>query len=190
MQESKAVPSASFVSVPALTTSRLLLRGHGPQDFDDCAAMWAEPEVVRYVTGRALPREEVWTRFLRTVGHWSVRGYGYWVVRDRATGRYVGEVGMADLQRELEPSYRGEPEAGWMLAPWAHGRGYATEAVQAVLAWADASLEAPRVVCIIDPANAPSLRVAARCGFAPVTRAQYAGSDVLLYERRRQASGT
>lgn len=151
--------------------------------------MWSNQEVVRYITGRALTREEAWTRFLRAVGHWAVRGYGYWVVRERATGRVVGDAGLADLQRESEPSYRGEPEAGWALLPWAQGRGYATEAVQAVLAWADAALPAPRVVCIIDPNHAASLRVAARCGFTAVTRAQYAGSEVTLFERRR-STGT
>lgn len=186
MAEFQGVPTASFVSAPVLETSRLVLSGPGAQDFDDYAAMWSNQEVVRYITGRVLTREESWGRFLRAVGHWAVRGYGYWVVRERATGRVVGDAGLADLQREIEPSYLGDPEAGWLLAPWAQGRGYATEAVQAVLAWADTGLAAPRVVCIIDPNNAPSLRVADRCGFVAVTRTQYAGSEVVLCERRRQ----
>lgn len=186
MQESKAVPGTSFVSVPVLATARLTLSGHSSQDFDDFAAQWSDPEVVRYLTGRPLTREEAWSRFLRAIGHWAVRGYGYWILRERATGRFVGDVGLADLQRELEPSYRGEPEAGWVLAPWAQGQGYATEAVRAVLSWADATLAAPRVVCIIDPSNTPSLRVADRCGFMPVTRTSYAGSEVVMLERRRQ----
>lgn len=186
MQESKDVPAGSFVAVPVLETPRLVLSGHGPQDFDEYAALWSDEDVVRYITGRVLTREESWSRFLRAVGHWSVRGYGYWVVRERATGRMVGDAGLADLQREMEPSHRGEPEAGWVLSPWARGRGYATEAVQAVLRWTDATLAVPRVVCLIDPDNAPSLRVAQRCGFATITRTQYAGSEVEVFERRRQ----
>lgn len=186
MQESKDIPAVPFLAVPVLETPRLVLSGHSSQDFDEYVAMWSDEDVVRYITGKPLTREEVWSRLLRAVGHWSVRGYGYWVVRERATGRMAGDAGLADLQREMEPSHKGEPEAGWVLSPWARGRGYATEAVQAVLRWADATLAVPRVVCIIDPVNAPSLRVAQRCGFAAFTRTQYAGSEVEVFERRRQ----
>jgi RimJ/RimL family protein N-acetyltransferase len=103
-------------------------------------------------------------------------------VVEKATGRFVGEVGFADLKRELERSLAGEPEAGWVLAPWAHGRGYATEAVRAALRWGDARFAA-RTVCLIDPGNAASLRVAAKCGFQPMGSTRYKGAETLLFER-------
>jgi RimJ/RimL family protein N-acetyltransferase len=171
------------MSAPDLHTARLTLRGHGLDDFAESAALWGDEVVTRHIGGRPFTREECWTRLLRHAGHWALLGFGYWVVRERATGRFVGEVGLAELRRDLAPSIEGVPEAGWVLAPWAHGQGFAGEAVTAVLAWADGVLRAPRTVCIIDPDNAASLRVAARAGFREVTRTTYKGGPTVLFER-------
>ena len=84
----------------------------------------------------------------------------------------------------MTPSIEGLPEMGWIFSPHAHGKGYATEAVQAALAWADETLKAPMIPAIIDPANAPSIRVAERCGFAEREEATYRGAPILLFRRR------
>ena len=126
----------------------------------------------------------MWTRLLRYVGMWALLGFGYWVVRERDTGRFVGEVGFADFRREISPPLDA-PEAGWVLAPWAHGRGFATEAVRAALAWGDAHLAAPRTVCMIAPENAASIRVAQKLGFREFGRTSFKGDDTLLFQRLR-----
>jgi RimJ/RimL family protein N-acetyltransferase len=172
------------VSIPTFETERLTLRGHRAQDLDDALALWSDPRVTRYIGGRPFGREEVWARLLRYVGHWTIAGYGFWQIRERATGRFVGEAGLADFQRELAISLAGAPEAGWVLAPWSHGRGYATEAMTAVLAWADAAAHLGRTVCLIDPDNVASLRVAAKCGYRELARTEYKGSATLVLERR------
>ncbi len=169
--------------IPTLETARLRLAGHRLDDFDDSAAMWADPEVTRHIGGRPSTREEAWTRLLRYVGHWALLGYGYWVVRDQASGRFVGEVGFADFHRELEPPFDGAPEIGWALVPWAHGRGLATEAVRAALAWGDQHLGARRTVCMIDPGNAASIRVAQKCDYEEYARTSYKGAPTILFQR-------
>ena len=58
--------------------------------------------------------------------------YGFWVVTDKVSGAFLGEVGFADFKRDLTPPL-GVPEIGWALMPHAHGKGLATEAVQAAL---------------------------------------------------------
>ena len=174
-----------FSAAPTLDTERLSLRGHGLEDFADSAALWGDPAVTRYITGKPSTQEETWARLLRYVGHWALLGFGYWVVREKATGRFVGEVGLADFKRELTPSIAGAHEAGWVIAPWAHGKGYATEAVRAALTWSEAHFGAKRTVCIIAPENAASLRVAAKCDFTEVTRTTYKGEPTILFERRR-----
>src|SRR2546427_3493984 len=125
---------AAFVArgreVPVIETERLRLRGHRPEDFPDCAAMWADPVVTRYIGGKPLSEEEAWTRTLRCLGHWAWLGFGYWVVEEKATGSFAGEMGFSDWKREIEPSLKGVPELGWVLATRAHGKGYATEAVR------------------------------------------------------------
>lgn len=179
------MPIDTLSTAPVLQTGRLTLRGHTRADFDESAAMWADPRVTRHIGGRPFTQEESWARVLRYGGLWALLGYGYWVVVERASGRFVGEVGLADFRREVTPALGDAPEAGWVLAAWAHGRGYATEAVRAALAWGDAHLAAPRTVCMIAPENAASLRVAQTCGFREYVRASYKGEETLLLERLR-----
>ena len=107
------------------STTRLVLCGHTAADLDDACALWRDPEVVRFIGGKPLSREEVWLRLLRHVGHWTVSGFGFWLARERTTGRAVGELGLADFQRDLDVPFSLGAEAGWVLAPWAHGHGFA-----------------------------------------------------------------
>ena len=172
-------------TAPVLQTARLILRGPTLADFDECAAMWADPLVTRHIGGRPSTGEEAWSRLLRYAGLWALLGYGYWTVRERDTGRFVGDVGLADFRREVTPALGDAPEAGWVLAPWAHGRGFATEAVRAVLAWSDAHLAAPHTVCLIAPENTASIHVAEKCGFRERTRGTYKGEEAIILERPR-----
>jgi RimJ/RimL family protein N-acetyltransferase len=174
--------------LPELDTARLTLRAHTVADFDESAAMWGDPAVLRYLAERPFTHEEVWARLLRYAGLWPLLGYGYFVARERGTGRFVGEVGLADFHRDITPSLGSAPEAGWVLASWAHGQGFATEAMEAVLAWHDTTA-APsgaasgRTVCIIRPDNASSVRVAAKCGYTGMGRGLYKGQELLVFER-------
>lgn len=169
---------------PVIETARLILRGHRREDFEDCVGMWTDPGVTRFIGGKPSSREEVWSRLLRYVGHWQVMGFGYWIAHEKGTGRFVGEIGFADFKRELEPSFGDTPEMGWALNSGLHGQGYATEAVAGALAWADAHFAEPRTVCMIDPSNAPSLRVAEKVGFREFARAHYR-EPTILFERFR-----
>lgn len=169
---------------PDVDTERLTLRRHTVKDLPDSAAMWGDREVVRYISGEPQSLEDVWGKILRMMGHWEAMGFGYWVVREKATGRFVGEVGFGDFKRELIPAFDGAPEAGWALATWAHGKGYAAEAVRAALAWGEQKFGKVRVVCLIAPENQPSLRLAEALGFTEYARSTYKGSATILLERR------
>lgn len=167
---------------PHLTTPRLTLAPNTRADFEDSALMWGDPEVTRFIGGKPNTREECWARFLRQAGLWALFGFGYWAVREATTGRFVGEVGFMNAGRDLDPSFGDTPEAGWALMPWAHGKGYATEALVAAHGWADAHI-AGRTVCMIDPANTASQAVAAKLGYAEYARSTYKGAPTILYER-------
>jgi RimJ/RimL family protein N-acetyltransferase len=169
---------------PDLATERLILHGHGLKDFADSAAMWADRDVVRFIGGRPFTEEEVWTRLLRYVGHWATMGYGFWAIREKATGRFVGEVGFADFRRELDPPFGDVPEMGWALSSWAHGKGYASEAIAAALAWGEQRFgRGARTVCMISPDNAPSIKAAEKAGYREFARTTYKGSPTVLFER-------
>lgn len=169
--------------VPTLTTARLTLRGHSLDDFDDSHAMWADEGVTRHIGGRPFTREECWARLLRYGGLWSLLGFGYWAVRETASGRFVGEVGFANFCRELDPPFGDAPEAGWALSPWAHGQGFASEALSAALAWGDRRFGERRTVCMINPENAASIRVATKAGYAEYARTEFKGAPTILFER-------
>jgi RimJ/RimL family protein N-acetyltransferase len=167
-----------------IETARLVMRLHRLDDFDASAAMWADPEVVRHISGVPSTREQSWARLLRYRGHWTLLNYGYWVVEETTTGEFVGEVGFADYHRAMEPSLDGMPELGWALRGQHHGKGYATEAVRAALRWG-ATFFAPatRIASMITPENVASVRVAEKCGFRLWQGGHYQNSPVLLYAR-------
>jgi RimJ/RimL family protein N-acetyltransferase len=145
--------------------------------------MWADPAVTRFVGGRPLTEEEAWVKFLRNAGHWPLLGFGFWILEEKSTAAFAGEIGLAYFHRALDPPVGNLREAGWILAPSMHGKGYATESVSAVLAWGDAHLSDPRTICLIHPDNAASLRVAQKCGFREWQRATYRGEPTLVFER-------
>ena len=166
-----------------ITTERLTMQPPAREDFEDCSALWSDPEVVRFIGGKPSTREEAWARLTRYAGHWVLQGYGFWTLRERDTGRFVGEVGSADFKRDITPSLDGAQEMGWVLSRMAHGKGYATEAVTAALAWNEKRFPGARIVCMIDPGNAASLRVAEKCGFREFARTTYKETGVILFER-------
>jgi RimJ/RimL family protein N-acetyltransferase len=178
-----AVQPPQLTAAPMIETERLRLLAHGIHDFPDCVAMWSDPQVVRYTLGEPSPPQRTWLRILAYRGHWALLGFGYWAVQEKASGRYIGELGFANFRRNLKLSLDGLPELGWALVPWAQGRGYATEALKAAVAWGDVKFQAPRTVCIIHRDNERSLRVAAKLGYATVLQAASEDEDNLILAR-------
>jgi RimJ/RimL family protein N-acetyltransferase len=148
--------------------------------------MWSDPDVVRHITKTPSTRTQTWSRMLNYAGLWSVLGYGYWAIEERATHGFVGDVGLADFHRVMEPSIEGTPEAGWVLSKEHWGKGYATEAVRAMLAWADASLTNDRTVSLVAPENAASIRVAQHARFVEMGNATLNGESTMLFVRAKR----
>ena len=171
------------LQVPEVTTERLLLRGCRADDFDDFAALWGDPKVTQFIGGQPSDAGDSWRRLLGVAGHWALFGFGFWLVEERGSGRFAGQVGLARLNRGLGQGFDDVPEIGWVLAPWCHGKGYATEAAQAALAWGERELAMTRAVCMIDPVHRGSLRVAGKTGFTRFAETTYKESPVILLER-------
>lgn len=178
-------PGADGQWPTVLITPRTRMRPHRVDDFENSAALWADENVVRRITGKASTRSESWSRLLRYMGHWQALNFGYWVVEDRVTGAFLGEVGFANYKRDISPSIDRWPEIGWVLASHAHGRGLASETVAAALTWGDRNLAADRTVCIFDPEHRASIRVAEKNGYAEKCHASFAGSPTLIMERMK-----
>ena len=169
-----------------LTTERLVLTPVAATDLDDLLSLWSDADFTRHIMGRALSQEEVWFRLLRDLGHWATLGHGNWTIRLRDGGTYLGSVSILDHRRLIDPPLA-DPELGWGLSPACQGQGFASEAVQAVLDWADVRLPAARTVCMIAPENLASVRLAERVGYRPYATTTYKDSTVQLFERPKQA---
>lgn len=149
---------------PTLHTARLTLRAATLADFDDYAAMWADPRVTDFIGGEPRSRNLSWTKFTKMTGLWPLLGYGYWLAFERDGGALAGVGGLASFERGVS-SLEGYPEAGWAFGADSWGKGYATEFMGAVFDWADGR-GLGEVRCIISPGNGASVRVAEKCGFA------------------------
>ncbi len=123
-------------------------------------------------------------RLLTYAGHWAFMDFGYWAVVEKESGAFAGDLGFADFHRDAAASIKGAPEMGWVIAPEFSGRGYASEAARAALAWADEQ-RWPRTVCMIHAENAASVRVAEKCGFHEIERAQVNEQPLIFFERTR-----
>jgi RimJ/RimL family protein N-acetyltransferase len=170
-------------TAPILETPRLRLRGFRAGDPAAQTAAMADPEVYRHLGGVPATREETWRKILGSPGLWALLGYGYWVAESRDDGVYLGQIGFADFKRDMIPGIENIPEMGWIMARGVQGRGYATEAVLAALAWADEALGGGEIVAIISHENAASIRIAEKGGFSSREEAVYKGEPILLFRR-------
>ena len=167
---------------PTLTTDRLIICAAEPTDVEPHGDMWGDPETVQFIGGATRTRQDAWFALARGRGMWPILGFGYWIVRDRNTGGFLGEVGFADFKRGMTPDLSQWPEAGWVFAKPAWGRGIATEAVAKIHAWLDEKRPS-QSVCIIDPSNIASQTVARRVGYELWTQADYGEDPVNIYRR-------
>ncbi len=172
--------------IPTLTTERLRLRALCRNDFEDYAALYADPEVLRYLGGGGAiwDRGRSWRHLAFLVGHWHLGGNGMWAVELRATGAFVGTIGFA------EPAGWPGCELAWILAPQWWGRGYATEGARAALAYGFTVMKKDRVISLIHPENRASVRVAERLGLDLQGRTDHVLGERLCYgiDRERHAA--
>ena len=80
------------MTIPTLTSERLILRPFRENDLDAFARCCQDEETMRYLGG-TLSREDAWRQMAMLLGHWQLRGYGMWALEERATGAFVGRLG-------------------------------------------------------------------------------------------------
>ena len=162
--------------IPTLTTDRLILRAPKLADFEHWAAFFGSPRSIH--ERGMMERSAAWRVWASDVAVWQLRGYGPFGIDDRATGAYLGEVGI------YEPDGYPEPELGWFVVPEAEGRGIAAEAARAVMDWARDELGWTRLINIIDPANARSIALGQRLGgvIDPAARGEDPGDVVVVHD--------
>ena len=176
------MPQTRMRDVPVLETERLIMRGFDRANFPNFAALLADPIVVKHIGGKPVSREDAWRKYMSLDGSWNLLGFGAWDVFERNSGTYVGYVGFSEFLRQTVPSIDGRPEIGWVLALEAQGKGYATEAAKAAMAWGLPRFNGARPVCLIEPNYPATYRVAEKCGYVKHALTKYNGLDMLLME--------
>ncbi len=154
--------SVDFAPAPTIKTARLVLRAWRADDLDHYAAMSVDPEVMRYLGG-AMTREQSDGHVADIQDRFRKWGYFYWAV-ETPDNPFAGFVGLS--QPHYEAHFTPAVEIGWRLARAAWGRGYASEAASACLAFGFARDDIDEIVAIASVHNAASLGVMRRIGMA------------------------
>jgi RimJ/RimL family protein N-acetyltransferase len=142
-----------------LETERLVLRKIDPErDFDAWARSMADEDTVRYLGTPPMNRAQAWRSMATVIGHWVIRGYGFFSLEHKETGECVGRVG--PWYPEGWPS----PEIGWTISPDHLRQGYAIEAARASLDYVFNTLGWTRVIHVILEGNEASIAVAEKLG--------------------------
>jgi RimJ/RimL family protein N-acetyltransferase len=145
---------------PELETERLRLRHWCESDVDRLLAFYRDPQSAA-IYGEDIKRSDVWRRMALAIGHWHLRGFGPWVLEDKATNKVAGLGGL------WFPDGWGDVEIGYGIAPEFRGRGYAGEAALRVRDFGYREKGLPRLVSYIDPSNTASRRVVEKLGAVP-----------------------
>ncbi|MEZ5779872.1 MAG: GNAT family N-acetyltransferase [Paracoccaceae bacterium] len=174
---------------PVIGTERLMLRAMARADFAAYAAIWQEPEVVRFIGNKPRPLNESWTVFLKIAGNWVIEGFGQWGVFRKEDGVLIGQTGFFTSKRGIGEDFDAAPEAGWVLGAAAQGQGYGREAVGAAHRWFDAQPFGGRSHAMIEIGHAASFAIAERLGYAPMRETEDLGDPVMLMARDIRGGG-
>ncbi len=162
-----------------LETSRLQLEPFELAHFDGLRAMENDPEIMRYISnGVVKTPEETLETIERVTLRWQQYGFSWWAMREKASGDIVGAGCLQHLANQ-----DGAPlEIGWRLNANHHGKGYATEAAQAIIQFAVEHIGANYLVAVADPENAASQRVMQRLGMTYKAIEQHYDVPCVVYE--------
>ncbi len=159
-------------------TDRLYLRETRVEDVDAFLQIYQDPEITAYTEPLFEREKEIeYTReYIRNM--YGFYGFGIWTVIERATGKIIGRAGLNTRDGfEL-------PEIGFVIGKRWQGQGYATEAITAVLAFAQRELEYKKIIAFVEPENAVSLHVLGNLGFMPRRIHEMNDREYFLMDKR------
>jgi len=146
-----------------LETNRLTLRHQVIEDLDDLWALYQNPNITKYIPDAPRSREETQEEL-----EWHMHGHphhpelGLWATIHKETGKFIGRCGL--LPWEIEGVH--EVEVGYTIAQEYWRQGLASEAAQGILRYGFETLNLSRLICMIEPENIGSQKVAAKIGMS------------------------
>ena len=141
----------------SIETDRLKLRLWNETDFDQFAEYYADENNAKYLGGKK-NIDDAWRHFALQIGHWQLKGFGYWAVEEKTSGNFIGCVGL------WKSAGWPELELGYWLLNEHQGKGYAQEAALKCKEYARDALSAKTLVSYIAPENERSINLALKLG--------------------------
>jgi len=159
-------------------TERLIVRRLAEEDLDALFAVYGDADTMRWVDdGVPLTLEQCEEWVAVTYGNYAARGYGMSALVLRKTGAVVGFCGL------VHPGGQELPELKYALVRLHWGRGLASEAAAAMVAYGAMAFSMQRILSTVAPANAASIRVLEKSGFKRTEpRRNDDGSETLVFE--------
>lgn len=173
------------------TTPRLFHRAITPEDAPAFFALNSHPDVMRYTGEPPLESVEQARAGLEAYPDFKLHGFGRWgcFLRedDPTTGAQAGDlIGFCGLKQLTAPDEPDAVDVGFRFLPEHWGRGYATEAARASIAFGFETLGLNKIIALVLPENTASVRVIEKLGMSPAGRHDCEGLDALLYEIHRE----
>lgn len=147
-----------------LTTERLVLRQIAEDDLDPHMALLNTPAVMEHLGG-VQPRAVIAAKHAASRAGFAAEGYGFMIMEERATGEMVGHCGLRRVAHPLAPNPQ-DFEIGWLVREDRWRRGYAHEAMRAVVDWGFTAFAAPLIVALTVPGNVGSWRLMEKLGMS------------------------
>jgi RimJ/RimL family protein N-acetyltransferase len=171
---------ATYDAEMILNTARLRLEPYQDGHLSGLLAMNSDPVVMRFIGGTDT-EDDVRAQITRVRERWAKLGYSWWAFISQETEQLVGAGCIQNIEwKEANPI-----EVGWRLRPEHWGKGFATEAGQAMLRFAFEHLKVPEVYGVADPENHASLRVMQRLGMRDAGPQPFYGTVCSTYVKER-----
>lgn len=150
------------MTAAVLTTPRLVLRRIREDDLDPHMALLNTPAVMQYLGG-VQPRAVIAAKHQAARDGFAAEGFGFMIMEERESGELVGHCGLRRVAHPLAPN-PADHEIGWLVREDRWRRGYAFEAMRAVVDWGFAVHHAPQIVALTCAANIGSWRLMEKLG--------------------------
>ena len=163
-----------------IETTHMLLRPWREEDLDLLVRLLARPEVARYIRldGQCFTREESAEVHMRVLRSWNEQGVGPWAAIDKATGSWIGKLGLMYQEDWPGPD---KFEVDYELDPAFWGRGLATEGTQAALRYGFVEHSLPRIIGATVPQNVASRRVMEKCRLTYQGELEFRNARIVWY---------
>lgn len=154
------------MTIPTLTTERLVLRAPEAADFPVYRDFFGDAEASHFYGG-PMEADRAWRVLATDLGHWALRGYGRWSIVEKASGAMVGGCGL------WWPEAYPRSELTWWIIPSARRNGYAIEASRAAVRFGYDTLGWELVETHMNDENVAARLLAQKLGGVKILRERF-----------------